>query len=69
MSAGFKLSDEDHSSSPSYLLASLFAARKAGDVALERFNARRLEKLGIKVHFASDIKPQRPARRKAVNRD
>ena len=48
MSAESKTSDAELNSSPSYLLASLFAARKAGDKLLERLNTRRLAELGIK---------------------
>jgi len=69
MSVASESSDADLSTSPSYLLASLFAARKSGDAALERFNARLLMKLGIKVRFASDIKARKPSRRKAVPHD
>ena len=67
MSAESKSSDTELDSSPSYLLASLFAARKAGDKVLERLNAGRLAKLGIKVQFASAINPRKPSR-KAVTR-
>lgn len=63
MSAESKTSDAELNSSPSYLLASLFAARKAGDKLLERLNTRRLAELGIKVQFASAIKPRKPSRK------
>ena len=67
MSAESKTSDAELHSSPSYLLASLFAARKSGDKVLERLNAGRLAELGIKVQFASAIKPPKPSR-KVVSR-
>jgi hypothetical protein len=53
--------------SPTFLLATMFSARRSGDVVLERLAARRLAELGIRVQFADAL--PRPARRKAVARD
>lgn len=41
--------------SPTYLLATLFAARRSGDVVLERLTARRLAEIGIRITFAADL--------------
>ncbi len=52
--------------SPTYLLATMFAARKSGDVVLERLVSRRLADIGIRIVFADEL--TQPAARKAVAR-
>jgi hypothetical protein len=47
--------DPDLATSPSYLLAVLFSARRSKDRFLERLTRRRLERLGI--HVAFDDEP------------
>jgi hypothetical protein len=44
----------DIDTSPTVLLASLFAARRSGDPVLVRFFQRRLTELGIRVMFTPD---------------
>jgi hypothetical protein len=44
--------------SPTVLLATLFAARRSGDVILERLMRRRLVALGIHIRFAT-ARPRR----------
>lgn len=45
----------DLTASPLYLLAVLTAARKSKDRALEEVTRRRLDKLGVRVIFASEM--------------
>lgn len=41
--------------SPLYLLAVLFAARRSSDRPLERLTRRRLESLGVHVQFGNEL--------------
>lgn len=59
-----KNSKPDPFDSTTFLLATMFAARKSGDVVLERLVARRLAERGIRVSFADDLPV--PAARKGV---
>ena len=68
MSAKSTSCSSELNSSPSYLLASLFCARKAGDKVLERYHAEQLAKLGIKIQFASDIAPRKAPSQNRVAR-
>ena len=54
----------DPFNSPTFLLATMFAAHRSGDHVLERLVSRRLSEIGIRISFASDI----PAKRKVVSR-
>ena len=49
----------DISTSPIYLLAVLFAARRSKDRALEGVTRRRLDKLGIRICFGDELPPPR----------
>ena len=68
MSAKSTSCSSELTSSPSYLLASLFCARKAGDKVLEQLHAEQLAKLGIKIQFASDIGQRKVPAQKGVAR-
>ncbi|MBX7104511.1 MAG: hypothetical protein K1X57_10555 [Gemmataceae bacterium] len=59
-------SDEGLRDSPSFLLASLFAAHKAGDATLKRHFLSTLGRLGIVVRFASSLKDRNLFAQKGV---
>ena len=66
MNTTLKGDKPDPFDSPTYLLATMFSARRSGDHVLERLAARRLADIGIVVQFADAL--PRPTRRKAVAR-